>query len=457
MLSTTERAVWDAYAQGEILDLAAVADRVVRASVLRRLVLDEGANPATARLRLRSADIDGALDLTDVGVDRVLRFDGCRFAETPRINDSRFRHVSFSRSRLPGLEAYNTVIDIDLRLHGTHIDGCVGVDDARIGGTLALDGARIEGWDGVAIAGTRLTVGRDILGREGFTATGAVLLNDADVGGSIRFAGARIAHPGGRALSAPDLSVGAICDLCDGFTAVGTVTLAHARVHSKLCFDGARIDDLDLRHVRTRELVLRGPSAVDLRHAEVESLRDDPATWPERISLDGFRYRTLSGGADRLPWLRRDPQGHRPQAYAQLAGVLRENGQEPAARTVLLAGERHRRDSAGRLARWWGYVQDVAVGYGYRPGRAAAWFAVLAAIGTAAFTRWPPVAVQPGQPVALHPPVYALDVLLPIVDFGQERSFAAVGWTVWLAYALSAAGWVLATTIAAGATRTLRK
>ncbi|NUR94933.1 MAG: membrane-associated oxidoreductase [Kribbellaceae bacterium] len=440
-----------------MVDLGDEADRKVRATILRRLVLDADRSAPEAGLRVRQADFVGVLDLTDLRIDHTLRFDRCQFAERPRLNDAHLRHVSFRRSRLPGLMAYNAIFDIDLRLCDAVVEGKVNLSDARIGGSLALDRARILPPRGVALSGTRLTVGRDIIGTGGFTATGLVLLNDADVSGSIRFAGARISNPGGRALSAPDLSVGAICDLCDGFTAEGSVVLAHARIHSKLCFDGARIDDLDLRHVRTRELVLRGPVAVDLGHAEVDSLRDDPATWPERIKLDGFRYRSLSGDADRLPWLRRDPQGYRPQAYAQLAVVLREHGQEAAARTVLLAGERHGRDSAGRLARWWGYVQDVTVGYGYRPGRAAAWFALLVAIGMAAFTAWPPVAAQPGQPVGLHPLVYALDVLLPIVDFGQERSFTPVGWTVWLAYALTAAGWVLATTIAAGATRTLRK
>jgi hypothetical protein len=50
--------------------------------------------------------------------------------------------------------------------------------------------------------------------------------------------------------------------------------------------------------------------------------------------------------------------------------------------------------------------------------------------------------------------IYTLDLLLPIIDLGQERAFQPVGW---LAYVLILAGWLLATTIAAGLTRSLRR
>jgi hypothetical protein len=56
-----------------------------------------------------------------------------------------------------------------------------------------------------------------------------------------------------------------------------------------------------------------------------------------------------------------------------------------------------------------------------------------------------------------NPLVYTLDLLLPIVDFGQEHAFNPHGLQAWVAYGFIATGWVLATTIAAGATRVLRR
>jgi hypothetical protein len=46
---------------------------------------------------------------------------------------------------------------------------------------------------------------------------------------------------------------------------------------------------------------------------------------------------------------------------------------------------------------------------------------------------------------------------VPIVGFGQKGAFNPRGWQHWLAAVLIAAGWTLATTIAAGITRVLSR
>jgi hypothetical protein len=43
------------------------------------------------------------------------------------------------------------------------------------------------------------------------------------------------------------------------------------------------------------------------------------------------------------------------------------------------------------------------------------------------------------------------------VDLGQERAFNPAGAAQWFSYFLIAAGWILATTIAAGVARTLSR
>jgi hypothetical protein len=108
-------------------------------------------------------------------------------------------------------------------------------------------------------------------------------------------------------------------------------------------------------------------------------------------------------------------------------------------------------------ARAWSVLQDVTVGYGYRPLRAVWLLAAFFAVGTALFARWPPTPAGEGTPRDFQPAVYTLDLLLPVIDFGQERAFGARGAMQWAVVVLVSAGWILATTAAAGANRVLRR
>jgi hypothetical protein len=202
----------------------------------------------------------------------------------------------------------------------------------------------------------------------------------------------------------------------------------------------------------------RTDGTVDLRHGRVEVLHDDPNRWPAELRLDGARYTALQPvrtGPERLGWLDRDPDGYRPQPYEQLATVYRQIGHEPDARTVLLVKQRRRRRQLSPAGAAWGLLQDGLVGYGYRPGRAALWLLVLIAVGTTVFSLYPPGATSGGT--VFNPPVYTLDLLIPIVDFGQERAFGIGGSAQWLAYALTAMGWILFTAVAAALTRTFNR
>lgn len=58
---------------------------------------------------------------------------------------------------------------------------------------------------------------------------------------------------------------------------------------------------------------------------------------------------------------------------------------------------------------------------------------------------------------AFHPPAYTLDVLLPILNLGQQDAWqpqgAALGWS----WVLIGAGWVLTTAVVAGLTSILKR
>jgi hypothetical protein len=80
---------------------------------------------------------------------------------------------------------------------------------------------------------------------------------------------------------------------------------------------------------------------------------------------------------------------------------------------------------------------------------------VLTALGTTVFSLNPPGGKSGGT--AFNPLVYTLDLLIPIVDFGQERALGIAGPAQWLAYALTAIGWILFTAVAAAMTRTFNR
>ncbi|MEV0823629.1 hypothetical protein [Nonomuraea rubra] len=114
--------------------------------------------------------------------------------------------------------------------------------------------------------------------------------------------------------------------------------------------------------------------------------------------------------------------------------------QRDEARAVLCAmgqGQKHERALLGRV---WGLLQNVTVGFGCKPWRAATWFVVLLAIGGAVYSVSPPPPMKPGESPNFNAVIYALDLLLPIVDLRQQLAFNPGGATQWLSYGLVAAG-----------------
>lgn len=69
-----------------------------------------------------------------------------------------------------------------------------------------------------------------------------------------------------------------------------------------------------------------------------------------------------------------------------------------------------------------------------------------------------PAAPVPGANTPhFNPVAYTFDLMLPIASLGQKSAFNPAGDEQWLSYFLTAAGWVLATTIIAGITRVLSR
>ncbi len=158
----------------------------------------------------------------------------------------------------------------------------------------------------------------------------------------------------------------------------------------------------------------------------------------------------------RLDWISRNAHRYLPQPYEQLAAYYRLAGHDDDVRRVLLTKQRHRRSTLGTAGRSLGRLLDWTVGYGYRPWLAAIWLAMLLAIGTIVYAIEPPHALHSTPVPPFNSFVYTFDLLIPIAAFGMRGAYASTGATQWLAYALIAAGWILATAVIAGVTRVLR-
>ncbi|MDQ0790439.1 membrane-associated oxidoreductase [Streptomyces sp. B3I8] len=484
-LTAAERRVWEAFPDGTEVDFRRTPDenpadgtggadwgpeRTVRARVLRSLLLD---GPTRAGeipvLKVVGARITGTLDLKYATIDHAVELKHCHFTDGPALYDFRVRQLNLRGSVLPGLHAARLQVDGVLRLTDCRITYQVRLGGARIAGALFLDGAHLTSSDTSepVLQLNQVTIG-DALWAPGLRVEGETRLESATVTGSVMLRDARFENPGATALQARTLTLDA--DLQAGcLVARGMLDLRGARIPGQLNLSYARLSHPEGMALRVSsavlgELWLREPEgiegALNLRRARVDALHAAPEVWPGELNLDGLTYTALTPhapAARRLAVLERDSDGYVPYAYEQLAAAYRRVGDERAARTVQLAKLRRHRGTLPWYRRLWGQVQDATVGYGFRPLRAAGWLLSLLAVGAVVFGLHPPAALKPDEAPPFNPVFYTLDLMLPVISFGQEAAFAPAGPYQALSYGLTLTGWILATTVLTGVTRAVSR
>ncbi|NEE15462.1 membrane-associated oxidoreductase [Streptomyces sp. SID7499] len=482
-MTPAEDRVWRAFPRGQDVDFRHAADedtergadwgpdRTVRASVVRALLLSAPQEDGeTAALRLAGARITGVLNLQYADLDHAVRLSDCFFEDTPVLYAARLRQLNLRGSVLPGLDAATLRVDGVLRMSGCLFDRPVRLGGAQISGALFMDGAEIDEPPSgqPALQLNHVTIG-DGLSAPGLRTRGEVRLTGASVAGSIDLNGARLqAGAGEVALDAETLTV------------EGDTLLREADVHGWIGLRGARIAGrLDLSYARLAnpgdaalrassctigELwVRKGPpmeGTLNLRRAQMDVLFLEPEAVPGEVLLNSLVYTSLTPhepAERRLAMLERDGEGYVPHAYEQLTAAYRRIGDDPAARLVQLAKQRRRRGTLPWYGRLWGHVQDATVGYGFRPLRAAGWLVSLLMAGSLAYAQHHPAPLKADEAPQFNPVFYTLDLLLPVISFGQEAAFAPTGGHQWLSYTLVLTGWILATTVVTGITRTVSR
>lgn len=488
-LTVVELRLWEAFRRGDRLDLGTGvaaeddpriatgwgADRTIRAHVLARLLLQPpDPEPGHTRaLRLTGALITGPLELGGARLDLHVSLIRCRHEGNLTLNVASTTTLRLSESVIPAVYARNLRVSGDLSFTGCEIPGGLRILDARIDNDLRVDDC-VVGPDarGRAMFANGVHVGADA-SIDHSVFGGQVCLPGARFGGRATFYGTRIEAPGRTALDLVRVQVEHSLFLSQGFHVVGSIRMNDARlggavvlVKSTVC---ANPDESLMMWRASANGLHFAPSVpplgrVVLDNADLVTMTDAGGAWPPHgnLGIGGLTYTAWRSEdpmavADRIDWVERGTPEYAPQPYDQLATVYRTAGEDDDARAVLLAKQRRRRETLSVPGRAWGHVQDVAIGYGYRPARAFGWLVALVAVGTAVFAADRPSPLKPDEAPHWNPFWYTLDLLLPVITFGQDGAWKPTGPTQWFAYTLILLGWVLAGAAAAGATRVLNR
>ena len=345
--------------------------------------------------------------------------------------------------------------------------GTVSLNSAQVATDVNLAGACLGGHPKIAFSADGAVIGTRLI-LTGMQAAGEVSMRTAHVGTRLLLQRAHIENPGGTALRLSGVEVASDV-FGDDLTVYGMIRAQGARIGG-INLAGARLFNpgsvaLDAEAMQVTRGISLLPAepiqgSVSLSHARTGVLRDDPRTWPDEMRLGGLSYAALEPqlpARQRLNWLARDPDGYSLQPYQQLAALYADIGQPGQARQVLYAAERRHRAVMSVPGRAWSLLQDVTVGYGYRPARAAVWLAALLLIGSLIYGAAPPAPFASSAAPHFNPVIYTLDLLLPVVDLGQKHAYNPAGLQQWFSYLLTAAGWILATTIATSIARIITR
>lgn len=452
---------------------ALVADRI---AVHGNLVLDAGFT-AVGSIRVTNARVGGYLQLSGATLGEP--------AEPDTGNGDHSQPVPVALAA-DGIEVHG---DLEARQAPTGAGdfgalqayGQVRLVGAQVNGSASLTGVRLHGPGLDVLFADRLRIGGSLFMR-GLVAAGSIRLHHANIGSTLDCTAAQLDAPRRRpdgsiktSLDARAATIGKDIYASRGFTATGGVRLSLAEVSKSVNFNNARLGGagegvaaLHARGMTCQELRLgfaeppRGD--VSLAGVVANSVFDSAQLWATngKVDVEDFRYQSLTASPDvdvatRLRWLRTVLPEYDPDPYDSLAASYRDCGHDDRADAVLLAKQRHRYTVHGPAGRFWGRLQEWTVGYGYRPWRAALWLAVCWLLGSLWFVYHRLPQLDSGQDPSWQPVIYAADLLIPVVNLGQDGLWRTSGVSAWIAGLLTAVGWLLLSTGAAGVTRILTR
>lgn len=457
--------------------------------------------------------VDTSLDATGASIggnvylssgfrsEGTVRFSNAEIGGNLLCDDGHFKNV-----HAPALNLNGTRIGGAIYLgSGFRSEGEVSAVSVEVNSNFSCAGGNFANERGPALNADGAKVRGAVFFTTGFDAQGEVRLVGANVGSQLLCSGGHFRNPMARALNAHEAVVTGSVVLTHGFLVDGNVELTAMTVggdvrlsDADLCSEKGTIVNCGRTTVKGELVCSRNKknerTNLRLRGASITVLHDDADSWPDpgNLDLNGLVYKSINGESptdakSRLKWLRLQlPRAaFHAQPYKQLAKVLRENGQEKEARSVLIGFEhdRDRFESFSPLARI-GRIIYRLFGYGYKPHIGAF---VLAAV--LFFAGWVFVALADHNGMMiltekinsgtasdkhLSPFLYSIDTLLPIHAFHQADSWWPAGekwelfklWPItwpwhyllqlWFCFQIFA-GWILTGMIVAGFAGVVRR
>jgi hypothetical protein len=462
------------------------------------LVIPRGLADETAALVADRIKVDGNVELDD-------RFTASGTVRLPNADIGGYLRLSgavIGRPDLVGEATDEVVHRVPVALHADGIQvrgdleargdgaaemafrayGQVRLVDAHVRGSASLSGAQLHGPGMDVLFADRLRVGGTLFLRE-LHSWGSVRLQNAHIGSTLDCSGAELTAPRRRtdgtykpSLDARVATIGKDFLCGNGFHAEGGVRVRLAEVGKMATFSGARLGGprseiaLNAYGLSVHQLALRlddehvPQGRVVLTRATATSVSDAAGLWAATggVDVEGFSFESIEAHPEvdvhtRLRWLRAVQPDFAPGPYEQLATVYRVGGEEELAQHVQLEKQRRRYSELGRAGQVWGVLQRWTVGYGYRPWLAIAWLTFFWLAGSFWFIGHRMVRLNTDQEPVWNPWLLAMDLLIPIVDLGQDGRWQFTGASQWISSALIAVGWILASTAAAGAARVLKR
>ena len=234
--------------------------RTVSAVLLRKLCHEFKDRIDPRGLRLTSAIVVGALDLTGLVVPFPLRFDGCEFDSAPVVEGAQLFELSLTGCpRLPGLLGNGLRLrrDLDLsrsRIAGTHWTSAstskraaIWLCESEIGGRLLCVDTTIDGQGDRAIQADRIRVGGAVRLLHRFHSRGEIRLLGARIYGSFDLTGAHVESLDGPAIDLEDALVEGSMFLIEDSAGRrpeirGRIEMGNARIAGRLNIRNATIE-----------------------------------------------------------------------------------------------------------------------------------------------------------------------------------------------------------------------
>ena len=446
-------------------------DNLIRPGLVRFLALggDEYTPVHEHGVLIEGAYIDGEIDFAGADQIRTLRLGKCFIEGHLILLGAKAQSISLSGSRVAGVRGMRAHIAGTLFLaEGFRSDGLINLIGAKIDGDLTFSGGLFQkltdedpsipvnplypSLKDVTIVCNRINVG------------GSVFMRSISSRGEIRFWHAKIG----------------------GFLTVEQSSLENT-IGNAISLSGAVIQQALFLTNSLDSSKIKGD--IDLTNGFATTIWCNPELQqkPGNIILDGFSYERIYFGAgfrlrELRAWLLCQPDDDlgkefKPQPFEQLTKVLRETGHDEEARQIGYFKQRklsrirvHRASLLWKpaLLLWRYLVLDLLVGYGYRPHRAifiamALWLACawtyheaaregLFVLATPAIylsaamdsngkslsdvcrANWTKCRdARMNEYPRFNASMYAADLILPLVDFGQDDKWIPIKRSVTLA------------------------